>query len=195
MGPRSTVAIAILLGTSGVAHAGDVGGSEESRSRSGARGHDAERAPVAEPHAALGFFTGAMLFVTGFGIGGAIIATGDESTPGRDRAGWLTIESAFVFAPIAGHAITSEWTRGLVFAAVPASVVGGTAGVFALDPRAVRHAPLSEQRVLWGLFTAAMFVSAAGVVDAALAGERVPSLTIAPSAGTHQVGIEIGGTL
>lgn len=182
MRPCYSVVIALLIGTGGVAHAG---GSD-------AAGY---RAPRGEPDAALGFFTGAVVFVAGFAVGGVLIATGDENTPAQDRAGWLTIESAFVFAPIAAHAVTSEWTRGLAFAAAPASAVGGTAAVFALDPKAVRHAPLSEQRVLWGLFTAAMFLSAAGVVDTAFADGRASSFTLAPSVGVHHVGIEIGGTL
>ena len=178
---RSAAFILLLLATSGVARA--EGGDRP------------DKRAVPQDTGALGFFTGALTFVTGFGVGGVLIATGSESSPGRDRAGWFTIESAFILAPIAAHGVTSEWTRGFVFAAAPASAFGGTAAVFAVDPRAVRHAPLSGQRVLWGLFSVAMFVSAAGVVDAAFADERASSFTVAPTFGAHEAGLTIGGPL
>jgi hypothetical protein len=113
----------------------------------------------------------------------------------RDRAGWFTIQTGFVLAPLAAHAVTSEWMRGLAFATVPAASMIGTGAVFAIDPNAVRHAPLSEQRVMWGLFGAALFVGSAGVVDAAFAGSRAASLSIRPTVGFGQVGLEVGGTL
>lgn len=150
---------------------------------------------VRQDTGALGFFTGALTLVTGFGVGGLLIATGSERSAARDRTGWLTIGSAFVVAPIAAHGVTSEWARGFAFAAAPASALGGTVAVFAVDPRAVRHAPLSGQRVLWGLFSVAMFVSAAGVVDAAFADGRASSFTVAPTFGAHEAGLTIGGAL
>lgn len=178
---RSAAFIALLLSTSGVARA---------------EGKDRTDAPVLpEDAGALGVFTGALTFVTGFAVGGVLIARSGESSPGRARAGWLTIESGFVFAPIAAHAVTSEWTRGFAFAAAPASALGGSAAVFAVDPRAVRHAPLSGQRVLWGLFSVGMLVSTAGVVDAAFADARASSFMFVPNVGPHEAGLEIGGAL
>jgi hypothetical protein len=145
------------------------------------------------PDGALGFLTGASVFVAGFGAGAVLM--GSDGGPARDRAGWLVLQSSFVLAPIAAHGVTDEWTRGLSFAALPAVTMVGTGAVFAIDPNAVRHAPLSEQRVMWGLFGSALFVGAAGVVDAAFAGSRAQAVSIRPSVGFGQVGLEVGGTL
>ncbi len=148
-----------------------------------------------EPDTALGVLTGASVFVLGFGAGATLLATSGEKNPSQDNAGWLTMESGFVVAPLVSHGVVGEWTRGLAFSAVPVGALGGSAGLFADRPRTVRHGVLSEQRVLWALFGAALFTGAAGVVDVAFAGERAHSLTIAPAVGAGRYGLEVGGTL
>lgn len=105
------------------------------------------------------------------------------------------MESGFLLAPIVSHGVVHEWGRGLWFAAVPAASMGGAAAVFAVDAHAVRHGVLSEQRVLWGLFSLALFTGAAGVVDVAFAGDRARAVSVAPVVGDGSYGLTLRGTL
>lgn len=148
-----------------------------------------------EPDAALGVFTGAATLVTGFGIGAVVVATSAEHDASRSQVGWVTMESAFTVAPIAAHGVVHEWGRGLWFAAIPAASIGGTSAVFAIDSEAVRHGVLSEQRVLWGLFGAALFAGSVGVVDVMFAGDRARAVSVAPTVGAGEVGLRIRGNL
>jgi hypothetical protein len=153
----------------------------------------ASSASADEPDVGLGIVTGAATMVAGFGAGAVVVATSGEHDATRNDAGWLTMESGFLLAPIVAHGVVGEWGRGLWFAAVPAACIGGSVAVFGIDEQAVRHGVLSEQRVLWGLFSAALFAGAAGVVDVAFAGDR--AVTVAPTVGDGRYGLEIWGPL
>ena len=153
----------------------------------------APRAHAEEPEPALGFFVGAATLVVGFGVGGAVTATSADENTTQNTAGWITMQSAFVVAPLVGHGVVHEWGRGLWFAAVPAAALGGSSAVFAIDSQAVRHASISEQRVLWSLLTVGLVGGAAGVVDVAFAGDRAVTLT--PTIGGGTYGVEIRGSL
>jgi hypothetical protein len=153
-----------------------------------------ERASAEEPNAGFGFFTGTSVLVAGFGIGGVLLATSGARYK-QDNAGWLAIESGFALAPVAAHGVTGEWVRGLAFAATPAAMTVGSGTVFAVDPHAVRHGQLTEQRILWSLFSVALFSGAVGVVDAAFADTRAKGITVSPSVGAGSFGLDVGGTL
>jgi hypothetical protein len=153
------------------------------------------RANAEEPDSGLGFVVGAATFVVGFGVGGAITATSADRNATQNTAGWMTMQSTFIVAPIVGHGVVHEWGRGLWFAVVPAAALGGSSAVFAVDPAAVRHAPLGEQRVLWSLFSVALVGGAVGVVDVAFAEDRARSVTLAPIVGGGTYGLEMRGLL
>jgi hypothetical protein len=147
-----------------------------------------------EPDTTAAFFTGASVFIASFGVGGVLLGS-TLSDHKRDNVGWLTIESGFTLAPLAAHAVAGEWARGAVFAAPPAVATVGTGVLFGYYPNAVRHGRLPEQRVMWTLFGAGLFVSIAGIVDATFADKRYHSLTVTPAVGKGECGLEIGGTL
>lgn len=153
----------------------------------------APRAQAEEPDSALGLFVGATTFVLGFGIGGAVTATAGDHDAAQNTAGWITIQSTFIVAPVVGHAVVHEWGRGLWFAAVPAAALAGSTAVIAVDSEAVRHAPISEQRLLWGLMSLGLVAGAAGVVDVAFAAERAERLSITPTVGSGSYGIDVRG--
>jgi hypothetical protein len=155
----------------------------------------ASLARAEEPDAALGVFAGAATLAVGFGVGAAVVATSAEHDPTQNTAGWMTMQGGFLVAPIVAHGIVHEWGRGLWFAAVPAAAIGGSAAVFGIDSEAVRHAVLSEQRVIWGLFSAALFSGAAGVVDVAFAADRARSVSVTPVVGDGRYGLAIRGAL
>jgi len=146
-----------------------------------------------EPDAGLALIVGAATNVAGFIVGGAVLATSHSSA--ANNAGWLTLETGFVLSPFAAHAVEGEWGRGVLFAAVPAACVAGTASLMGVVPNTFDQGPLPEQRLLWGLFVAGQVASAVGVVDAALAPMRKRKVFITPTVGVGHVGLSIGGIL
>ena len=145
------------------------------------------------PNTALAFVSGAAVLVLGMGTGAALIGSDAGRPP--DNAGWMVMQSSFAAAPLIAHGVVSEWGRGLLFASPPLATTAGTATVFALDSKAVRHSKLPQQRILWSLFFVGLFSSAYGVVDATFAAERARPVAVTPVVGAHDVGIEIAGTL
>jgi hypothetical protein len=144
---------------------------------------------------------GAATMVVGFAVGGTIIGTTAHASPANDVgsdnarniAGWFAIESGFVLAPFASHAVVGEWGRGAVFAAVPAATTVATIPIFTNVPDAVDHGTLPEQRWMWGLFVGGMTAAAVGVVDSAFAPGR--SIRVAPMLGSRTAGLVVGGAL
>jgi hypothetical protein len=162
-------------------------------------------APVREPDTAAAFIAGASMIVVGLGVGASLIGgnagnagkcvSGGQCTNSLDVAGWMVMQSGFAAAPIVAHGITGEWGRGLLFGSVPLATPAGSATVFAIDPTAVRHSALPEQRVLWSLFVVGLFSSAYGVVDALSADERARRVVVTPTFGRGAAGIDVEGTL
>jgi hypothetical protein len=143
---------------------------------------------------ALAFVTGTSVFLAGFGLGGILLST-DGASHATDNAGWMSIQTGFVLAPLAAHGVSGEWMRGLAFAAPPAAMEAGAATVLLLEPDAVRHGNLTQQRLLWSFLGVGLFSSAVGIVDATFAGSRARALSLAPRVGSGEVGLELGGVL
>jgi hypothetical protein len=162
-------------------------------------------APERQPDTAAAFIAGASVIVAGLGVGASLIGSnggsggkcvsGGACTKSLDNAGWMVMQSSFAAAPIVAHGITGEWGRGLLFSSVPLATTAGSATVLAIDPNAVRHSPLPEQRILWSLFVVGLFSSAYGVVDALSADERARHLVVTPVVGRGIAGIDVEGTL
>jgi hypothetical protein len=138
--------------------------------------------------------TGAAAFVLAFAAGGIVVATANGSNV-QSNVGWVTIESGFVLAPLVSHAVTGEWTRGLVFTATPAAMLGGSVALFDYDNGTIQHGSLTEQRIMWGLFTAGLFSGVVGVVDSGLARATDGGVMVAPLIGAGTTGLTVGGAL
>ena len=178
------------------------------------------RADEAAGGPAVSLLSAGAIEVAGFVVGGVLVsrAQGDHF---RDDAGWLTIESSFVLAPVAAHGVAGEWGRGALFAVVPACALAVTAALFEMRPGTVESGTLPEQRWMWSMFGVGLFSSAVGVVDSLFAPSRAqdgtsPSsagrrhvsgfagawskseglnLVLKPSIGWGRAGLELGGTL
>jgi hypothetical protein len=153
------------------------------------------RAPSARadpPDPAIAVAVGAATIVAGFALGGTMMATSGDGAS-QDEAGWLLLESGFVLAPLAAHGVMGEWGRGAVFASVPAATTLTTVPLFLVNPAAVVHGTLPQQRVMWGLFCGGLAASMVGVIDAAFAPGR--QVQVAPIVGHDLAGIVIGGAL
>jgi hypothetical protein len=145
-----------------------------------------------EPDPAAAIIVGAATIFAGFAVGGMLLAvTGDHN--GANEAGWLVLESGFALAPLTSHAAVGEWGRGAVFASVPTATTLATIPVFLIDPAAVEHGNLPEQRVMWGLFCGGLATSMAGVVDTLFAPAR--AVQVAPVLGHGSAGLVVGGAL
>ncbi len=142
----------------------------------------------------MALFAGAAVFVAGFTVGGLLVATANGGSA-QNNAGWVVMESAFAVAPTAAHGAAGEWARGLAFTALPAASVGCTAAVFSIDPGAVTHGALPEQRWLWSFYGVALAGGITGVVDALFADARAPALAIVPTAGVGRFGLALQGAL
>jgi hypothetical protein len=147
-----------------------------------------------KPDPAASFLVGASSFVLGLGVGGAIVATANGNrTP--TNAGWFAMESGFALGPVAAHAVGGEWVRGVVFGAPPAAAIGATAALFQYNPGTINSGTLVEQRWLWSFFCVGLLTGLAGVVDAALAGERTGMPAIALDIDKGRVGVDMRGSL
>ena len=157
---------------------------------------------ASEPDPALAVALGAATILTGFIVGGTLIGASAHPRPSEDAAtdnarntaGWFAIEGGFVLAPLASHAVVGEWGRGALLSALPAAATIGTIPILAMEPDAVAHGSLPQQRWMWGLFCGAMATSVAGVVDAAFARDRAAP-TITPVLGRSGAGILVAGAL
>jgi hypothetical protein len=149
----------------------------------------------AESDPALGVLAGAATLAAGLTAGAVILST-SNGVASQDNAGWLTMQSGFVLAPVLSHGIVGEWKRGLAFSTAPIACEVATAELFYVTPVAVEHGTLPAQRAMWVLFGVGLFSGAAGVIDTAFAGERArAALRVVPTVGRSSVGLEIGGTL
>jgi hypothetical protein len=151
--------------------------------------------------ASAAFVVGASLFLAGFTVGSVLLAT-SHSDDGQNNAGWLSIDAGFALAPLASHAVSQEWTRALLFAAVPSACLAGTATLVAIHPATIDHGELEDQRVIWSLFGVGLFSSLVGVVDSAFADQRATSATlrrspiaVAPLLGPGRLGLALGAAL
>lgn len=154
----------------------------------------ASSSQAAERDPALSLALAAGIDALGFVVGSALLST-SHSDDVQNNAGWLTIESGFVLAPLVAHGAGGQWGRGVLFAAVPASALAGTATVFALEPNAIERGTLPQQRWIWALFGVGLFSSAWGAVDAMLVGGGKRTIALQPNVGLGQLGVQIGGTL
>ncbi|MDP9000842.1 MAG: hypothetical protein M3O46_12105 [Myxococcota bacterium] len=156
----------------------------------------------------LGFLVGASTFVAAFVVGG-MLATTSHGNDAQENAGWLTMEGGFVMAPIASHAVMGEWTRAVVFGAPPAAAFAGSATLLGIHPATIERGELADQRVIWSLFGSGLLLGLVGVVDAALAQQRVGrgtstahstphaklSIDIVPVLGSGQFGLRVGASI
>jgi hypothetical protein len=146
------------------------------------------------PDRGAAIITGAATFVLAFAAGGIIVVTANGGNL-QSNVGWITIESGFALAPLASHAVLGEWTRGLAFTATPAAMLGGSVALFDYDNGTILHGSLTEQRIMWGLFTAGLFSGVVGVVDSGLARATDGRVMVAPLMAAGGTGLAVGGTL
>jgi hypothetical protein len=154
----------------------------------------ASNAGADDPDPGTRLVAGAAVLLTGFAIGGTMIAAADgRNAP--SSAGWIVMQSGMSLAPLSAHLLSGEWVRGLAFSAPPVVAEGGTVALFAADPGTILHGSLPEQRILWGCFVVGLASSLAGIVDAVWVRPRLGPVAFAPAIGGDRVGLQAGGAL
>jgi hypothetical protein len=152
-----------------------------------------------EPDTALALFAGASVDVVAFVAGGTAVSTSPAGSAGdaRRSLGWLAIGSGFVAAPVVAHGIVGEWARGAIFSVVPAASLSATVAMYRTRPDSVENSSLDDQRVTWGLFTAALIASTVGLVDvlSAPARQRPLGIGLVPAMGPTMLGLQLQGRL
>jgi hypothetical protein len=146
-----------------------------------------------EPDPSSALLSGAAVEVAGLIVGGAVVSSA-HGHAAIDNAGWLSMQSAFVLAPIVAHGVSGEWARGSVLALAPAVAAGGAAVLFAKVPQTVESGTLPEQRWMWAFFTGGLLTSAFGVLDVCWAAPH-RSVTVSPTLGLGGAGLRIEGFL
>lgn len=168
----------------------------------------AEEVPARQPRSGLlPVVVGGVTALVPIGVGAASMA--HVTSLGHKNVGFVFAGAGLVVAPLFAHGVVDEWDRGLWFC-LPS--LGAEAGMIALAsarPDAVFEGTRLTRTFFVGLFTASVFLSAVGVGDAALVGDRAEGhgpfahhaprpfeiTSIAPGAGDSPFGLTISLSL
>lgn len=142
------------------------------------------------PSGTAAFVTGAATLLAGFAVGGTLVAASGKDAASNE-AGWLTIETGFILAPLTSHAAVGEWGRGFAFATMPTATTLGSIPVFLASKDAVENGVILQQEAMWWCFMGGLLTSIAGVIDATFAPGR--ALRVAPVVGPHSARLMVGG--
>lgn len=125
------------------------------------------------------------------GIGAVRTATG--TTSGQKNAGFMIAGAGLALAPVSAHVVVGEIGRGVALGIPPAIGEMGIVSLFAANEDAAFHGSETTRTTFGALFTLAIVGAAVGLVDASLAGDRLPAVSVTPRAGG--AAISIGGAL
>lgn len=139
------------------------------------------------------------------GVGAASMAQMDDLS--RKNVGFLFGGAGLAFAPLFAHGVVGEWERGAWFSLPSLGAEAGMIAIAAARPDAVFAGNRFTRTMFVGLFTASMLTSMAGVVDAALVGDRdrghgtfggvgpLQVTSVAPGAGDSPFGVTVSLSL
>lgn len=118
----------------------------------------------------LATLAGGAVSLLAVGVGTFTVAR--ATTVDSKNAGILLAEGGLVLAPLAAHAVTREWRRGLLFSLIPATSLAATGALMLAYPNVVSVAPPAVQYSIFTALTVSVFGATLGVLDAARVGER-----------------------
>lgn len=141
------------------------------------------------------------------GIGAASMA--HVTSLSNKNIGFVFAGAGLVVAPLLAHGVVGEWERGTWFCLPSLGAEAGMIAIAMARPDAVFEGTRLTRTFFVGLFTASLFTSAAGIVDAALVGDRsegygtfgkhparsIHITSIAPGAGDSPFGLTLSMSL
>lgn len=139
-------------------------------------------------------------------VGGGLMAMSDKSQDRQRRTGLDLIVSGFAIGPIVSHLVAREWKRAAIFGACSLVLAGVAIGTVEWKDGEVNLSSIEAKNIYGAAVTATVIVSAAGLIDSMLAGNRwrerqkqrqrapKPVALIAPTFGPRQGGVVVGGT-
>jgi hypothetical protein len=148
---------------------------------------DARSEPA--PRAVTALVTGVATAGASLAYGGFLLTSGRSLSVKHD--GLYVMSLGLTLAPFVAHGVAGEWARGALFAALPAIGGVGMAMLLAKRPDAPIKGKQKSQRIYPVLITVSVVGSAVGIVDAALADERLPQVSVAVADGF--VGADLSG--
>lgn len=104
------------------------------------------------------------------GIGAASMS--HVGSLGNKNVGFVFAGAGLIAAPLFAHGVNGEWGRGALFCLPSLGLEAGMIGIVAARPDAVFSGTTVTRTTFVGLFTASFFIATAGIVDAALVGDR-----------------------
>jgi len=157
------------------------------------------RADDYEPNVAASVLSGVAVALAPTIAGTAMIASG--SSEAVRNGGLFLMQGGLTLAPFVSHAISREWTRGVVSSALPLAFTIAMGIVINWYPDLATDGSKDTRWPYVVLLAGTMLTSAGGIIDSALAKERAKKrnkknrFAIAPVVGGVMNGIMIGGTL
>ena len=125
---------------------------------------------AARPSGVRAILVGAAAALVPLAIGG--LSMGFAESLDNRNLGFLLAGSGLVTAPLLSHGVQGEWARGAVFSLPSLACEGVMIGMVAAFPEGVFLGTIETRTVFTAFFTGSGFFAIAGIVDAALAGDR-----------------------
>lgn len=160
-----------------------------------------------EPPVVASVVAGTLAAMLPLAVGGGLMAMSDKSQDRQRRTGLDLIVSGFAIAPIVSHLAAREWKRAAIFGACSLVLAGIAIGTVEWKDGEVNLSSIEAKNIYGAAVTATVVVSAAGLIDSMLAGnrwrerqkqkQRAPkpvATLIAPTFGPQQGGVVVGGT-
>ena len=122
------------------------------------------------PSAFRAVLVGAFSALVPFAIGAT--SMGFATSFENRNLGFLLANTGFISAPLMSHGVQGEWGRGALFSLPSLVCEGVMIGLVSAIPDGVFKGTIVTRTIFSGFFTGSVFFSIAGVVDAALAGDR-----------------------
>jgi hypothetical protein len=157
-------------------------------------GAEGEASSPSDGEAVRAFATGATVAGLALAVGGGVFASNRSDT---SRIGGIYVmEGGLTLAPLVSYAMLGDWRAGAMAALPPAASSAGMVVFLTLDPHAVTAGNTFGQYTFSLLLAATVFSSMFEVSRVLPAGRPVGSrVSIVPSVGPRQVGLQIGGRL
>lgn len=160
-----------------------------------------EGALPGDPPVALALATGAATALIPLAIGAAHTANA-VTYPSRN-VGMMVAGAGFALSPIVAHIVLGEWARAAAFGAAPVAAEIGIITLTTVEPSAIFGATKGTRTAFGFMFSVGAFSAALGLVDVALARDRVRDrlpkalrgVTLTPTIGPGTAGLFLGGPL
>jgi hypothetical protein len=137
------------------------------------------------------FLAGGTAAVIPMIVGG--IRAGSAPTSSQKNAGLVVAAGGLAFAPITAHIAVREYDRAAIFGVIPVLSAASLGALTIAKPDAVFDGTVASRATFAVLFTACVFGSVLGVVDAMAVGDRKKSSAPSATLSVYPGGLSMRG--